>query len=168
MGQLASLLSQRHVTLIQSRLNVDATSWCCIDHEPTLYKRHVPAGHTSKNGPVNFFSLSTRLKNIGKEANSVDRDRTLLHYIWAYTVCSGSSVRKLRVDTALVMSNRTLILFLVTWLISLQRRMLTVTTLWDNSTDWQNWWRFLIFFQKNRHWHFMKIVSYAKANFLGK
>ena len=32
------------MTLIQRRLNVDATSWRCIDFEPTLYKRHVPAG----------------------------------------------------------------------------------------------------------------------------
>ena len=30
--------------LIQRRLNVDATSWRFIDVEPTLYKRHVPAG----------------------------------------------------------------------------------------------------------------------------
>ena len=32
------------MTLIQRRLNVDATAWRCIDAEPTLYKRHVPAG----------------------------------------------------------------------------------------------------------------------------
>ena len=31
------------MTLIR-RLNVDAMSWRCIDVEPTLYKRHVPAG----------------------------------------------------------------------------------------------------------------------------
>ena len=30
---------------IQRRLNVDATSWRCIDVEATLYKRHVPAGY---------------------------------------------------------------------------------------------------------------------------
>ena len=33
------------MTLIQRRLNVDATSWRCIDVEATLYKRHVPAGN---------------------------------------------------------------------------------------------------------------------------
>ena len=32
------------MTFIQRRLNVGATSWRCIDVEPTLYKRHVPAG----------------------------------------------------------------------------------------------------------------------------
>ena len=32
------------MTLITRRLNVDATSWRCIDVEPTLYKSHVPAG----------------------------------------------------------------------------------------------------------------------------
>ena len=32
------------MTLKQRRLNVDATSWRCIDIEPTLYKRHVPIG----------------------------------------------------------------------------------------------------------------------------
>ena len=34
------------VPLLQRRLNVDATSWRCIDVQPTLYKRHVPAGPT--------------------------------------------------------------------------------------------------------------------------
>ena len=29
---------------IQRCLNVDATSWRCIDVEATLYERHVPAG----------------------------------------------------------------------------------------------------------------------------
>ena len=36
----------RHMTSIQCRVNVDATSWRCIDVETTLYKRHVPAGMT--------------------------------------------------------------------------------------------------------------------------
>ena len=35
--------SSGHVTFIQRRLNVDATSWRCMDVEAT-YKRHVPAG----------------------------------------------------------------------------------------------------------------------------
>ena len=40
------------MALIQRRLNVDATSWRCIDVEPTLYKRHVPAGKflSAENG----------------------------------------------------------------------------------------------------------------------
>ena len=41
---LQQRLPSGHMTLIQRRLNVDATSWRCIDVEPTLYKRHVPAG----------------------------------------------------------------------------------------------------------------------------
>ena len=32
------------MTSIQRRLNVDATSWRCIDVEATLYRRHVSAG----------------------------------------------------------------------------------------------------------------------------
>ena len=32
------------MTLLQRRLNVDATSWRCIDVEPMLYKCYVPAG----------------------------------------------------------------------------------------------------------------------------
>ena len=37
------------MTLIQRRLNVDATSWRrCIDVEPTLCKCHVPAGYLPK------------------------------------------------------------------------------------------------------------------------
>ena len=35
----------RHMTSIQRRLNVNATSWRYIDIETTLYKRYVPAGH---------------------------------------------------------------------------------------------------------------------------
>ena len=42
-----------HMTLIQRRLNVDATSWRCIDVEPTLYKRYVPAG---------IFSLPKKIR----------------------------------------------------------------------------------------------------------
>ena len=38
-------LPSRHMTLIQRRLNVDATSWRCVDVESTLYKRHVSAGY---------------------------------------------------------------------------------------------------------------------------
>ena len=30
-------------TLRQRRINVDATSWRCIDVDTALYKRHVPA-----------------------------------------------------------------------------------------------------------------------------
>ena len=37
-------IPRRHMTLIQRRFNLDETSWRCIDAEPTLYKRHVPAG----------------------------------------------------------------------------------------------------------------------------
>ena len=33
-----------HMTVIQRRMNVDATSWRCLDGNATLYKRHVPAG----------------------------------------------------------------------------------------------------------------------------
>ena len=47
----STVLYLRHLSTVwnnlflkQRRLNVDATSWCCIDVEPTLYKRHVPAG----------------------------------------------------------------------------------------------------------------------------
>ena len=33
-----------HKTFLQCHLNVDATSWRCIDVQATLYKRHVSAG----------------------------------------------------------------------------------------------------------------------------
>ena len=36
-----------HTTFIQRRLNVDATSWRCIDVEVTLYRRRVSAGMSS-------------------------------------------------------------------------------------------------------------------------
>ena len=32
-----------HMKFIQRRINVDATSWRCIDVITTLYKRHMPA-----------------------------------------------------------------------------------------------------------------------------
>ena len=41
---LVSPFPSRHMTSIQRRLNVDATSWRCIDVETTLYKRHMSAG----------------------------------------------------------------------------------------------------------------------------
>ena len=45
-----------HATLRQRRINVDATSWRCIDVDATLYKRHMPAGNLFVlrfYGPVN-------------------------------------------------------------------------------------------------------------------
>ena len=38
------LHKRRCMTFIQCRIDVDATSWRCIDVYATLYKRHVPAG----------------------------------------------------------------------------------------------------------------------------
>ena len=43
-GEELNKIPSGHMTLIQRRFNVDATSWRCIDVEPALYKRHVPAG----------------------------------------------------------------------------------------------------------------------------
>ena len=48
--------------LIQRRLNVDATSWRCIDVEPTLYKRHVPAGKYSCFNDI-FSDISSYARN---------------------------------------------------------------------------------------------------------
>ena len=39
-----SIYPSEHMTFIQRRLNIDATSWRCIDVEATLYRSHVPAG----------------------------------------------------------------------------------------------------------------------------
>ena len=47
------------MTLVQSRLKVDATSWRCIDVEPTLYTRHVPTAILS----INLLNLSW-IKNV--------------------------------------------------------------------------------------------------------
>ena len=44
MGIVKSEFPSGHMTSIQRRLNVDATSWRCIDVEATLYRRHVSAG----------------------------------------------------------------------------------------------------------------------------
>ena len=49
-----------HMTLIQRRLNVDATSWRCIDVEPTLYKRQVPAGNDTKRKSKYTMTESTQ------------------------------------------------------------------------------------------------------------
>ena len=46
---LTSIYSSGHMTFIQRRLNVDATSWRCIDVEATLYWRHAPAGMFQRN-----------------------------------------------------------------------------------------------------------------------
>ena len=50
-----------HMTLIQRRLNVDATSWRCIDVEPTLYKRHVPAGSVLAGSSAFVFLMAVRV-----------------------------------------------------------------------------------------------------------
>ena len=44
LGSAVRHAPDRHMEYIQRRLNVDATSWHCIDVEATLYLRHVPAG----------------------------------------------------------------------------------------------------------------------------
>ena len=41
---LASCLPSEQMTFIQRRINVDATSWRCIDVDSTLSQRGVPAG----------------------------------------------------------------------------------------------------------------------------
>ena len=60
------IFPSRQMTLIQCRLKVDATLWRCIDIEPTLHKRHVPAGFTFvlrllENEP--WFSIEVFPKN---------------------------------------------------------------------------------------------------------
>ena len=57
-------LPSRHITLIQRRHNVDATSWHCIDVVATLYKRHVPAGLSGATDIVNYIWDSTWEKGI--------------------------------------------------------------------------------------------------------
>ena len=44
-----------HMTFIQSRLNVDATSGLCIDVEATLYRRHVAAGFILKKVDIYIY-----------------------------------------------------------------------------------------------------------------
>ena len=51
------------MTFKQRRLNVDATSWRCIDVEATLYSRHVSAGFVLSNNPVTSRSQSGRFTN---------------------------------------------------------------------------------------------------------
>ena len=43
-GKYGKTTPSSHMAFIQRRLNIDATSWRCIDVEATFYKRHVPAG----------------------------------------------------------------------------------------------------------------------------
>ena len=48
-----------HMTFIQSRINVEATSGRCVDVNATLYKRHVPVGkHQSIFSEKNKKSIS--------------------------------------------------------------------------------------------------------------
>ena len=46
-------IPNEHMTFIQRRINVDATSWRCIDVYATSYKRHVPAGFL----PIRHFDF---------------------------------------------------------------------------------------------------------------
>ena len=54
------------MTLIPRRLNVDATSWRCIDVEPTLYKRHVTAGNLTQlqGALVGTYSISNKIASV--------------------------------------------------------------------------------------------------------
>ena len=62
-----------HMALIQRRLNVNATSWRCIDVETTLYSRHVPAG---KEKHKNQFPLPQQGDNLAKQLGSTRHKTT--------------------------------------------------------------------------------------------
>ena len=72
------VLPSGHMTFIQRRLNVDATSWRCIDVEATLYRRHVSAGYflsyTSLQ-QVHFLPM-IMCKIAGWVSNRLDPDQT--------------------------------------------------------------------------------------------
>ena len=42
--RIAMSQSSGHMAFIQPHFNIDARSWCCIDVNTTLYKRHMPTG----------------------------------------------------------------------------------------------------------------------------
>ena len=69
------------MTLIQRRLNVDATSGRCIDVEATLYRRHVSAGLMCQN------------LDEWRTVQTLIRRRVRQRLIRIHTVCSGQSVR---------------------------------------------------------------------------
>ena len=60
-----------HTTLRQRRINVDATSWRCIDVNATLYKRHLPvftllihfSANVYKGGNIVNPLLLSRIQN---------------------------------------------------------------------------------------------------------
>ena len=60
-------LPSGHMTFMQHRLNVDATSWRCIDVEATLYRRHVSAGCTARckfaQNRINSKSVNNTFKD---------------------------------------------------------------------------------------------------------
>ena len=68
--------SSGHMTFIQRCLNVDATSWRCIDVEATLYKRHVPTGH-KLNPRGHMTSIQRRLNVDATSWRCIDDELTL-------------------------------------------------------------------------------------------
>ena len=78
------LFPSRHMTLIQRRLNVSATSWHCIDVEPTLHKRHVPAG-------TNFYAAwsPTNTRRLNVISTSPWRQIARLRYDAVCLLCIG-------------------------------------------------------------------------------
>ena len=76
-----------HLTSIQCRLNVDATSWRCIDVEVTLYRRHVSAG--------------VCLKRLRSACESTSSDQNLrpthdeVSNLFLYTECPAESQSRL-------------------------------------------------------------------------
>ena len=55
--------ANRQRTFVQRRINVDATSWCCIDVNATLYKWDVPAANApvTSNTDIMYIHFQTEL-----------------------------------------------------------------------------------------------------------
>ena len=52
------VIPSRYMMFMQRRINVDATSWRCIDVDTTLPRRHMHAGYEMQFGLVNQPSTS--------------------------------------------------------------------------------------------------------------
>ena len=81
--------SNGHMTFIQRRLNVDATSWRCIDVEATLYWHNVPAGeHRYK------MSHNARKRTFGTECPAKIQISLRIHTVWSESLLDAFWIAK--------------------------------------------------------------------------
>ena len=86
MCNLVWLYTTQHMTFKQRRLNVDATSWRCIDVEATLYRRHVSARHYPSPRPSPLPQFARMIASKFKTWKRIFKGTAYIRYSFAFSV----------------------------------------------------------------------------------